>query len=403
MAQRIALEYVRGNEGDLNRGIAKVAEERELSRLHIQSLVTAVNHATNDLLRKQADDKTFSFGVANIDEVLNLLANTPTAGIAVTKVAEVFKPSLSADFSKNLTKVANAVHDPRAILDKKLAGQYIDEIAGYIKTAARTLEAERVSELAKLAETLDTLAVRVGDYLRNKTPLQDIHRFTSAVADSPQFADAVIHKVAELLEKKGHPFTGIMAAASELGKENHERTGVPVPSVKVSVINGDAPITKTVRDVKRAMSTLTETEAFLHELSSLSENVEIARHSLKDNADVTRYIANELGTVCKNLRNDKEVAMDKRAFVVPLLNAARGSRILGGAFREGLRVTNRVSRGLTGKSLARHATRVVPAMGAAAAVSKGLSTTQHVADRLRKGLSGSSGVGAADSSNVYLK
>jgi len=403
LAQRIALDYIRSNDVDLNREIAKVAEERELSRLYIQSLVTAVNHAANDLLRKQASDKTFSFGLADVDGVLSLLSDVTPGGLPVTKVAGLFQPAPSAAFSTSLTKVAGALAVSRVEADARLAAHYLDNIEEHTDVACRALAAERTAELAKLAESLDTLTSQVGDYLRNKTPLSDIYHFVTAVTDSEQIAHTLMQKVAMTLEKKGHPFAGVLASAAELGKESFKRNGAAVPPVKAAVVNGDAPITKTVRDVKRAMHTLTETEAFLHELSSLSENVELARHSLRDNADVTKYILNEVGSVCKELAMRDGCGMDKRAFVVPLLNFARGSRIVGGAFREGTRTLNRLSRGVTGKSLARHAVNAAPAVGAAAALSKGLSVAQHTADKARRGLSGASGTGAADSSSVYLK
>ena len=409
LAHRIALDFVRADGLDLNKEIAKVAEERELSRLHIQGLVSAVNHAANDMLRKQAEDKTYTFALAGLDEVLRILGDVGPEGVAVTKVAALLSPEVSSDFDQRLTKLAQALPQDNTTSRKEVLAS-VDLIKNKLSTARRSVEAEKISNLAKLAEQLDIFTRQVGDYIVNGSPMEDLHKFASIVSGSDAIGSAIVVRAAERLDKLGHPFKGLLAKATELGKECFTRNGATVPDIKVSVVNGDAPITKTVKEIKKSFSELSETEAFLYELASLTEAVSSAERSLKDNSDVTAYIADALRTVRDTVDKATSGSIDKTAFIPQLAAGARALSTSGRIAGRALPAISRAVKTMTGKGLLRNTfdasktvARAVPAAAGMHLVSKGLEAGQAVAARSRRGLAGSAGMGAADSSTIYQK
>ena len=107
LANRIAKQFITSGVG-LNEGIAKHAEERDLSRIQIQQLVSSCNHIANDYMRKTANDLTYKFDLADVDRVQSLLDDVSNDGVSIMKVAGALDSLV--DFSNPNAEIKDAVH-----------------------------------------------------------------------------------------------------------------------------------------------------------------------------------------------------------------------------------------------------------------------------------------------------
>jgi len=76
------------NGGDLNKAVAKLAKDNELTPMQIQRVVEAANHEVNARQYKTAEDKRFVFELASRDKVMELLG-TKEAESVKTAAADV--------------------------------------------------------------------------------------------------------------------------------------------------------------------------------------------------------------------------------------------------------------------------------------------------------------------------
>jgi hypothetical protein len=398
LANRVAQEFVLHN-ADLNQTIAKYASEKDLSRLHIQGLVSATNHAANELLRKSAEDKTFTFDLAEVDKVLSLLTSVANSGPTLAKVASVtttFVPSNTR--YEGLIKSAEQGSDAEQTRRREELRHILRKTAQRAEAEIRVQRATRTAELAKLAENIDVLTQHVKNYmLQGGYKFSEIQKHASAVLNNHQVTTTVLGEVQSKLEKLGHPFTGLLASDKELSKEHFRRNGGSVPEVPVTVVNGATPIAKTLEIINRQLVGLTDQEKLTNELSSFSSYVTTAEKMLTDNTDVNRYMLHDLDSFHRKFMIDPVVSLDKTAAV---MNMLRGAKLVGGLAVTGANTARKALKSVTGKGLVR--TLAVPA-GLAATHAAAMKAGQSVASRARKGVAYSQGTGASDSGEQSLQ
>lgn len=299
LANRLAQGYVMDS-SDLNEQIAKHAEENDLSRVQIQGLVSAVNHATNDILRKTASDKTYTFDLGNLESVLEILDGRQSEGAPLAKVASAVR-SLNPDTGVGANLAAWAANGSAEEQDRRLrtACDTLQKIAATCGAHKKKVSAKKVGQLKKLAEDIASLTQTVKEYMINGNyPYEDIKKCAHAVdLDNDKVVDLVFEKVASELEKLGHPFTGVLASDKELKAETFKRSGGDVPEPEVTVVNGASPIAKEVKAIGARINSTYQLERTFNEVDSLASTALVAEKSLKDNGQVSDYLCNDLDSV----------------------------------------------------------------------------------------------------------
>ena len=299
LANRLAQGYVMDS-SDLNEQIAKHAEENDLSRVQIQGLVSAVNHATNDILRKTASDKTYTFELGNLESVLEILEGRQSEGAPLAKVASAVR-DLNPDTGVGANLAAWAANGSPEEQDRRLrtACDTLQKIAATCGAHKKKVSAKKVGELKKLSEDIASLTQTVKEYMINgRYPYEDIKKCAHAVEiDNDKVVDLVFEKVASELEKLGHPFTGVLASDKELKAETFKRSGGDVPEPEVTVVNGASPIAKEMKAIGARINSTYQLDRTFNEVDSLASTALVAEKSLRDNGQVSDYLCNDLDSV----------------------------------------------------------------------------------------------------------
>lgn len=396
LANRIAQQFILAG-SDLSEGIAKSAEERDLSRLQIQHLVSATNHLANDYLRKTAADKTYTFDLASLDRVVELLDDVSSDGVEVMKVASVMnnlteQPSPELDAMHKLAQLGSADEQDRRRSEAK---DLLRKIAARAATASREAEAQKIAEYEGIRRDIDELTDQVKQYLTTtQYTYGDIRKFASLVdTGSINIVDPVFQRVEAKLEKLGEPFRGHLAKGREATEETHNRVGVAVPEPEVTVINGEVPIVRTLGKLALRAETASMKEKLTHELSSLNTYAVTAEREFPDSASVDRYAIEELDTFYKGLCSCASDATVEKLAALPLL----GTALRFGA--KAVKGLNKLTKKTMGTGLAGTA---VKAAGPAIVTDRALKAGGAIADKARKGVRYSAGGGAADQSAMKL-
>lgn len=313
LANRLAQGYVMDS-SDLNEQIAKHAEENDLSRVQIQGLVSAVNHATNDILRKTASDKTYTFDLGNLESVLEILDGRQSEGAPLAKVASAVR-SLNPDTGVGANLAAWAANGSPEEQDRRLrtACDTLQKIAATCGAHKKKVSAKKVGQMKKLAEDLASLTQTVKEYMINgRYPYEEIKKCAHAVnMDNDKVVDLVFEKVASELEKLGHPFTGVLASDKELTAETFKRSGGDVPEPEVTVVNGASPIAKEVKAIGARINSTYQLDRTFNEVDSLASTALVAEKSLKDNGQVSDYLCHDLDSVyraCQTMCDQESVS-----------------------------------------------------------------------------------------------
>ena len=295
LGEQASLDFI-NHDKSLNGSIAKMAEAHDMTPLQIQRVVEFSNHATNDELRKTAEDKTFSFPVASLDGVLTEMHAVPEGGISsladIRTAIDSYKPEMAKVASFEL----ESDFDRQKALKK--AEQDLTKVANWSEKYEKQLDSCRVVQLEKLGEDLDELTTMSKTYLTSgHGTLSEIKKYAEHVEDAPKIWGPVFRHVENTLEKLGHPFTGLLASDKELAKDPHSgHGGVELKDQKVLVINGQAPIFKVLKHVHARMLDLSSYDLRKHELSSLSQVITDSRKILSSNDDA-RACIDQLGTM----------------------------------------------------------------------------------------------------------
>ena len=397
LANRIAKQFITSGVG-LNEGIAKHAEERDLSRIQIQQLVSSCNHIANDYMRKTASDLTYKFDLADVDRVLGLLDDVSNDGVSVMKVAGALDTLV--DFSNPeldaMQKVASAGSPAEQERFAKDVKDRLRKIAARAALNEREAEAAKIASLNDLREGIDELTGQVKEYLaRTDYSYADIKKFASYVdTGDVNIMDPAFSRVEARLEKLGEPFRGKLAEGKELTKEDFKRYGVDVPEPEVTVINGEVPIYKTLGRLGTSAEAASLKDRLTHEYSSLNTYAVTAEKEMPNTMAVQKDLIENLDSFYKGLCNGTEDAtVEKLAYIMPLVRA--GMSLVPKA-------TKGISKGLkaiTGSGIKGNVAKAgIGAVGSAAlgGVQSGISANLGKA---RQGAAFSAGGGASDSSD----
>ena len=407
LANRVANQYLQHNE-DLNSQIAKYASERDLSRIQIQGLVSAVNHVTNDQLRKSAEDKTYTFELADLDKVLGEL-DSVSEGFGVTKIAEAIRDlNVETGVGEDLIKKAELGSEAEQDRRRKEALLILEKVAAHSKSCLRQIEAKKYALMNKLGSAIEGLTQEVKEYmLRGGYGFDDIYKYASALPHEKQLIDTTLIKVAGNLEKLGHPFTGQLAKGKELVNESHQRAGVPVPPADVTVINGATPVAKYIDEINACVAGYTQKDLLTHEIASLNSYAVSSIKDLSNNVAVHRSMLQDLDSFHRKFQLEPDMSLEKAAALGAML---RGAAVLGKvapkagkAAVTGASTAGKGLKAVTGKGPIRTAVTAAGSTALGGTMAAGLSGAQAVADKARKGIAQSAGKGAADSDAIKLR
>ena len=400
LANRIAKQFITSGVG-LNEGIAKHAEERDLSRIQIQQLVSSCNHIANDYMRKTASDLTYKFDLADVDRVLGLLEDVNNDGVSVMKVAGALDNLV--DFSNpeldDMQKVASEGSPAEQERFAKEVKDRFRKIAARAALNQREAEAAKIASLNDLREGIEELTGQVKEYLtQTNYSYADIKKFASYVdTGDVNIMDPAFSRVESKLEKLGEPFRGKLAEGRELTKEDFKRYGVDVPEPEVTVINGDVPIYKTLGRLGTSAEKASLKDRLTHEYSSLNTYAVTAEKAMPNTMAVQKDLIEELDSFYKGLCSGTEDAtVEKLAYVTQAIRL--GASLIPKAIKK-LPGLSRASKSLTGSGLAANAGKAAAGMAGAAAIDKAVSATGAAKNTISKGVAGSTGTGASDASD----
>lgn len=289
-----AREFVQ-NGVSLDRTIAKIAEDRDLNPIHIQRLVEAANHTTNDELRKVSADKTFTFNLASLPGVLSIITGNDSSdvGIPVVKVAEAINAVISrankiqTPTSDNLLKVAEKKKKTKQL--ELTAKKGIAKCAKFKKQleVARTVLSERVSE-----ET-EKLAADVRYFvLREKGDIKDLYKFASiAIPGHDKECRQLFFSVYNSLEKVAHPTFQRLATVDEIATEDKRLAGVGAPSSPViQITNGSEGVLKKVKSIYELLTNIRANSEHQALLTNMIDMLERSVDVIHNNEDVGQTI-----------------------------------------------------------------------------------------------------------------
>lgn len=294
-AERLAQEYVLGNQ-NLNEGIAKLADERDLSQVEIQKLAVAVNHAANERLRNSAEDLTFTFELADVNEVLGMINKEAEVGVDLSKVASALSEAnpYHGEYD-HLYEMGEMGSDSDQELRLRQAKQTLNKLAQVTQRLRDDYTSRRTGEMAKIAEELPKLSQTVKNYLQQtEHNLEDVCKYAALAMPGSKITQVVMTKVAQEMTKHGHAFTGTLADPTEMVKETFERRGASVPTPGVTVINGETPIQKSLRIIHTGSDNINAYEHMVHEIDSLSSVIGENEQALDSNEAVNKYLLQDL-------------------------------------------------------------------------------------------------------------
>lgn len=388
LANRIAKQFITSGIG-LNEGIAKHAEERDLSRIQIQQLVSSCNHIANDYMRKTANDLTYKFDLADVDRVQSLLEDVSNDGVSVMKVAGALDSLV--DFSNpELDAMQKVAAEGSPAEQERFAKEVKDRFRKIAARAAlnqREAEAAKIASLNDLREGIEELTNQVKEYLtQTDYSYADIKKFASYVdTGDVNIMDPAFSRVESKLEKLGEPFRGKLAEGKELTKETFQRYGVDVPEPEVTVINGDVPLYRTLGRLATSAESASIKDRLTHDYSSLNSYAVTAEKEMPNTMAVQKDLIEELDSFYKGLCNCTEDAtVEKLAGLVGLGMRFAGPIIRGGAKLFGM--GNRGSKTLTGTSLTGYGGKVARNVATGAAAAQVMKGPANVANQARGGL-----------------
>ena len=228
LAQDAARTYVRDG-ASLNESIAKIAQDKGLTRLEIGSLVTAANHATSDGLRKVAAKGGQEFDLASTDAVLELLG-PQDKGVSVQeirKVASSFITGRGSTLDRDLDRI-----DPKSKelyeAEKRAALIHLEKVASRADNYGRMINARSIGLAQDFREDMTELMKLATEYVYSaRGRLADMHKYAQCLTpDSPGRWTPIFQAVQNEMRKHAHPTNVALADATELAAvDDFDRSG----------------------------------------------------------------------------------------------------------------------------------------------------------------------------------
>lgn len=304
MAKQAADEFI-STESDLSSAIAKLADAKDLSQVQIQRVVEMANHEVNDIMRKQAEDKTFCFDVATLDGVLAVLHED--SDMSIPKVAAASVRTSVKDYigreSKDalfdaMQKEAHA-HPLHAAVRVKRVVDDLTKVAQRIRAYRSETEASEAGAHAAIREKLAELTEHALNHLASHNNISDLKKFAcSAFPEDGQIWDAVFSDIRGKLMDK-------LASTSPMVRALKRDKNVPSDEIPVEVINGRHGYMVELNTLKNKISEADQYAKRRRLLDTLGPAVIKTITEIKDSKDVDDYISKEIETH-KGLAADKK-------------------------------------------------------------------------------------------------
>lgn len=185
LASRASNAFLQGGV-PLNDAIAKIAGDKDLSRVQIQRVVELANHETNEQLMKKAEDKTFRFDVASVDGVLSRLGVAPKAdSVEMPKVAGFqVRAAMKAYHDKaadleTVKKYAELATDHDSVKQLRVKNAYNDmiKIAARIANERRDIMVKQAGLEVQIRESMLDLTQFAKNNVANGRSIGELHKF----------------------------------------------------------------------------------------------------------------------------------------------------------------------------------------------------------------------------------
>ena len=308
-AKQAATKFVEGAV-PLNKTIAKIAEENNLSPMQIQRVVEIANSEANQRLYKTAGDKTFTFDLASLDGVRSVL--NPSASMAKTaQVMDVMFPSnakKTAQIVEGIEKIAaaptKAAMDP--LLEKRASMAFDSLIAEYRKRAAR-LELDKLAFEMEKEAAFNAIKDMAKDFvILEQGKLADMYKFACmANPDDRELWKQLFTDVRQDLMKLGNPVD------KALVDEKFGEFDTPT-----EVINGRHAMLVLLDTFKDKIGKIDRTSGRVALYNDAPDPVPVELISIVNNADVRKSLAEEaekLASIAQNLDDDELLKASQEA------------------------------------------------------------------------------------------
>lgn len=273
----------------LDDAIAKIAHEKDLSRVQIQRVVELANHELNERLLKTAGDKTFQFRIASVDGVLGKLGTAPATGPSELMLRKAARAFVGVDHEPTI-KIADITEHPDVAQTRALrAAQATEKIAGWIRTHRTGLAAEQAGLHEGIRDGLGKLAQVVKEHAARNGALADLHKFACTYDPASRRVWDVLFEAARdqvVKEAKLTPI-GVRLANERLPKSAF------LPGT--TVINGNHKLLVHLDTLRNKVSAEDTCAQRIRLLDTFGPAVAVASQKFRGSADVSRYIAEELG------------------------------------------------------------------------------------------------------------
>jgi len=276
---------------DLNKEVAKVAEANELTPTQIQALVEESNHEVYRRLYKTAEDKRFTFNMAETDKVLDLL-HPGESKLKVAEVSSVGFDELRIDFTREKRaseKIAQPIPDwirddnARLRTTKHLLRGSSDELKKY---AEQFRQKANYSKLAA-AEAASRFLHEVQQNVRNGIPYQTLYKL--AVAQAPDFQPAIQGVFEDIREEYLKTATEVETDLLEFDPEKIDGKD----EIGTRVVNGNNPLFIHLTTILDECKNRFLADPLSRHLEDTASAIVSSMHRLNTPDDVDSYIANE--------------------------------------------------------------------------------------------------------------
>lgn len=295
LANRAADDHVRGGT-PLDSAIAKIAEEKELSRVQIQRVVEFANHETNERLRKQAEDKTFRFDLASVDGVMGHL----DSGDGHRKVAAFRVSSAMAGYAgregmqEHLDKLAESAyeHPIMAQIRVRKALDAMEKVAARINLYHRRISARQAGLHESIRDELGKLAAYARNHVSAGNRFSDLHKLACNYdRKNGRTWDVVFGRVRDGLLKT--------ASASPMVAALRRDSLTPSDEIPVEVVNGNHKLLIGLDTLRNKISEEDRCAKRIRLMDTLGPAVVEYVKSLRSSSDVAKHVHEDIEKVAE--------------------------------------------------------------------------------------------------------
>jgi hypothetical protein len=328
MAKQASESFVK--EGtSLNDAVSSLADRYELNPLQIRRVVEMANHDVQQSLYKNANDKTFTFDLADADAIIKKLQSP-----AVVKVAFESVMAASSGKFEGLAKTASE-ESPR-IRDEE--GSFrdhrfdIDKVAQHVSHFLRELELRKMVVSGEIEDSMNKIARMAKDHIiANNGMLSDLLKF--ACCKDPEFSEGwktIFESIKDDLMKFGAPVDKALLLDS-----------LEIPDGTLEVINGGHTLAVELDTLKNKISEEDRVSQKLRLMDTFGDAVVNRIRVLKTPKDMDESIIDDIWSLSKKAEEgldafveymDKGGGWKRWAVGVPL---ALGTGYAAGKFIEG--------------------------------------------------------------------